>query len=242
MRVITHGLYSMTGRDAAKAFLAAIAITLSAMAPSRAESTQVGTALVLLIDVSGSIDSTEYDLQKEGVARAFRDPAVVKAVWNQPFGRMAVTVVEWSDSAKVVIPWTMIEDEASAHRLAGMFDDVIRTSRGSTALGAALAFAIDLFGSCGCEATRRVIDVSGDGTNNSGPLPPAAARDLAVAAGIVVNGLPITGDGSDVGLYEHYEREVKGGDGAFILEANGFEDFARAMRQKLVLEIAFAFP
>ncbi len=225
-----------------KALLAAIAVTLCTMMPARAESTQVGTALVLLIDVSGSIDSDEYTLQKQGVARAFRDPAVVKAVWNQPFGRMAVTVVEWSDSVKVVIPWTMVEDEASAHRLASMFDDVIRTSRGATALGTAVAFAIDLFESCGCQAARRVIDVSGDGLNNSGALSAAAARDLAVAAGIVVNGLPITGDGSDAGLYEHYEREVKGGDGAFIIEANGFEDFARAMRQKLVLEIAFAIP
>lgn len=225
-----------------RAFLAAIAVTLCTMGPARAESAQVGTALVLLIDVSGSIDSDEYALQKEGIARAFRDPAVVKAVWNQPFGRMAVTVVEWSDSAKVVIPWTMVEDEPSAHRLANMFDDVIRTSRGSTALGGAVAFAIDLFESCDCQAARRVIDVSGDGLNNSGPLPAAAARDLAVAAGIVINGLPITGDGSDAGLYEHYEHEVKGGDGSFILEANGFEDFARAMRQKLVLEIAYAIP
>jgi hypothetical protein len=225
-----------------RAFLAAIAVTLCTMAPARAESVQVGTALVLLIDVSGSIDSEEYALQKEGVARAFRDPAVVKAVWNQPFGRMAVTVVEWSDSANVVIPWTMVEDESSAHRLAGMFDDVIRTSRGATALGGAVAFAIGLFDSCDCQAVRRVIDVSGDGLNNSGPLAAAAARDIAVAAGIVVNGLPITGDGSDVGLYEHYEQEVKGGDGAFVVEANGFEDFARAMRQKLVLEIAYALP
>jgi Protein of unknown function (DUF1194) len=225
-----------------RAFLAAIAVALCAMAPVRAESVQVGTALVLLIDVSGSIDSDEYALQKEGIARAFRDPAVVKAVWNQPFGRMVVTVVEWSDSVKVVIPWTMVEDESSVHRLAGMFDDVVRTSRGATALGGAVAFAIDLFDSCGCQAVRRVIDVSGDGLNNSGPLSAAAARDLAVAAGIVVNGLPITGDGSDAGLYEHYEREVKGGDGAFIVEANGFEDFARAMRQKLVLEIAYAIP
>ena len=225
-----------------RAFLVAIAVTLCAMAPARAEPAQVGTALVLLIDVSGSIDSDENALEKQGIARAFRDPAVVKAIWNQPFGRMAVTVVEWSDSAKVVIPWTMVEDEGSTHRLANMFDDVIRTSRGATALGAAVAFAMDLFESCGCQAARRVIDVSGDGLNNSGTLPAAAARDLAVAAGIVVNGLPITGDGSDAGLYEHYEREVKGGDGAFIVEANGFEDFARAMRQKLVLEIAYAIP
>lgn len=220
--------------------LAAIVALICTVGLARAEPVPVGTALVILIDVSGSIDSDEYDLEKQGVATAFRDPAVVKAVWNQPFGRMAVTVVEWSDSAKVVVPWTVIEDEASSHRLAAMLDGVVRTSRGSTALGTAIAFASDLFAACGCEPMRRVVDVSGDGLNNSGSLAAAAARDLAVMQGVVVNGLPITGEGSDSGLYEHYETEVKGGEGAFVIEANGFEDFARAIRHKLVLEIATA--
>jgi Protein of unknown function (DUF1194) len=223
-------------------FLAAIVAVLCTMGVARAEPAQVGTALVLLIDVSGSIDNTEYDLQKEGVATAFRDPAVVKAIWNQPYGRMAVAVVEWSDSATAVIPWTIVEDEASSAQFAAMMDDVARTSRGSTALGSAIAFAIDLFDSCGCDAARRVIDVSGDGVNNSGALSSSAGRNLAVERGVVINGLPITGDGSDAGLYEHYDTEVKGGQGAFIIEAKGFEDFARAIRQKLVLEIAYALP
>jgi hypothetical protein len=223
-------------------FLAAIVAVLCTMGVARAQPAQVGTALVLLIDVSGSIDNTEYDLQKEGVATAFRDPAVVKAIWNQPFGRMAVAVVEWSDNATVVIPWTIIEDDAGSARFASLVAGIDRTSRGSTALGSAIAFAIDLFDSCGCEAARRVIDVSGDGVNNSGALSSAAGRDLAVERGVVVNGLPITGDGSDVGLYEHYDSEVKGGQGAFIVEAKGFDDFARAIRQKLVLEIAYALP
>jgi len=223
-------------------FLAAIVAVLCTMGVARAQPAQVGTALVLLIDVSGSIDNTEYELQKDGVATAFRDPAVVKAIWNQPFGRMAVAVVEWSDNATVVIPWTIIEDDAGSARFASLVAGIDRTSRGSTALGSAIAFAIDLFDSCGCEAARRVIDVSGDGVNNSGALSSAAGRDLAVERGVVVNGLPITGDGSDVGLYEHYDSEVKGGQGAFIVEAKGFDDFARAIRQKLVLEIAYALP
>lgn len=220
--------------------LAAIAFMLCTAGAGRAEPAQVGTALVLLVDVSGSIDNTEYDLQKNGIARAFRDPAVVKAIWNQPFGRMAIAVVEWSDTAIVVLPWTMIEDEGTSQVVATMIDSVVRTSRGSTALGTALAFAVELFGSCGCEAARRVIDVSGDGLNNSGALDASTGRDLALARGIVVNGLPITGDGSDLGLYEHYDAEVKGGQGSFVIAANGFEDFARAIRQKLVLEIAYA--
>jgi hypothetical protein len=220
--------------------LAAIIVMLCTVGTVRAESPPVGTALVLLIDVSGSIDNTEYDLQKNGIAGAFRDPAVVKAIWNQPYGRMMVAVVEWSDTASVVLPWTVVENEDTSRRLASQIDRIERTSRGSTALGTAIAFAVDLFETCGCEAARRVIDVSGDGVNNSGAITSSAGRDLALQRGIVVNGLPITGDGSDVGLYEHYDSEVKGGQGAFIIEANGFEDFARALRQKLVLEIASA--
>jgi hypothetical protein len=220
--------------------LAAIIVMLCTVGTVRAESPPVGTALVLLIDVSGSIDNTEYDLQKNGIAGAFRDPAVVKAIWNQPYGRMMVAVVEWSDTASVVLPWTVVENEDTSRRLASQIDRIERTSRGSTALGTAIAFAVDLFETCGCEAARRVIDVSGDGVNNSGAITSSAGRDLALQRGIVVNGLPITGDGSDVGLYQHYDSEVKGGQGAFIIEANGFEDFARALRQKLVLEIASA--
>jgi hypothetical protein len=220
--------------------LAAIIVILCAVGTVKAESPPVGTALVLLIDVSGSIDNTEYDLQKNGIAGAFRDPAVVKAIWNQPYGRMMVAVVEWSDTASVVLPWTVVENEDTSRRLASQIDRIERTSRGSTALGTAIAFAVDLFETCGCEAARRVIDVSGDGVNNSGAITSSAGRDLALQRGIVVNGLPITGDGSDVGLYQHYDSEVKGGQGAFIIEANGFEDFARALRQKLVLEIASA--
>jgi hypothetical protein len=223
-----------------KRLLAAVIVMLCTVGTVRAESPPVGTALILLIDVSGSIDNTEYDLQKNGIANAFRDPAVVKAIWNQPFGRMAVALVEWSDSATVVVPWTVIEGEDASRGFAAMIDRIERSSRGSTALGTAVAFAVNLFESCGCEAGRRVIDVSGDGLNNSGALTASAGRELALQRDIVVNGLPITGDGSDLGLFEHYENEVKGGQGSFIIEARGFEDFARAIRQKLVMEIADA--
>lgn len=222
--------------------LAAVIVMLCTVGAARAEQEQVGTALILLIDVSGSVDNTRYTLQKDGIASAFRDPAVVKAIWSQPYGRMKVALVEWSDASTVVVPWTVIEDEGSAMRFASMVDHIERASRGSTALGTAVAFAVDLFETCGCEAARRVIDVSGDGVNNSGALTSSAGRDIALQRGIIVNGLPITGEGSDVGLYEHYDSEVKGGQGAFIVEAKGFEDFARAMRQKLVLEIAFDLP
>lgn len=221
--------------------LAAIAALLLLFGAARAE-TPCGTALVLLVDVSGSVDAEEYALQRDGIARAFMDPAVAKAIWNQPFGKMAVTLVEWSDGQRVVVPWMILDGETSALAFAGMVASVQRSSNGSTALGEAIAFGAALFDSCPCEAARRVIDVSGDGTNNSGSISPDIARDAAVANGITINGLPITGDGSDVGLLEHYEEQVKGGEGAFVIEASGFEDFARAIRQKLVLEIAMSSP
>src|SRR5690348_5571035 len=151
-----------------KRLLNAIIVVLCTIGVARAEPAQVGTALILLVDVSGSIDNTEYALQKDGIAGAFRDPGVVKAIWNQPYGRLMVAVVEWSDAATVVLPWTVIEDEGSSMRFASMVDHIERASRGSTALGSAIAFAVDLFETCGCEAARRVIDVSGDGVNNSG--------------------------------------------------------------------------
>jgi hypothetical protein len=217
-------------------FLAVLTVLACLTGPARA--TEVGTALVLLVDVSGSVDRAEYELQRAGIAAAFRDPSVARAIWNQPFGRMAVTYVEWSDSAQVVIPWQVLETSEDAVAFAGLVEAATRTSNGSTALGAALAYATGLFEACGCRAERRVIDVSGDGTNNSGGFSAGLARDQAVAAGITVNGLPITGDGSDLGLYEHYQSEVRGGEGAFVLEADGFADFQRAIRQKLVREIA----
>jgi hypothetical protein len=220
--------------------LAALLALLVFAQPARA--VDVGTALVLLVDVSGSVDDGEYALQRDGIAQAFIDPKVVKAIWNQPFGRMMVTVVEWSDTARQVVPWTLIDGADSAAAFAGLVAATSRSSRGSTALGEALVFAGGLLPACGCAAQRRVIDVSGDGVNNAGAVAPTAARDLLVSDGAVINGLPITGDGSDLGLLAHYEQEVKGGDGAFVIEANGFEDFARALRQKLVLEIALFRP
>ena len=138
-----------------KRFVAAVIVMLCTVGAARAESPPVGTALVLLIDVSGSIDNTEYDLQKNGIAAAFRDPAVVRAIWNQPYGRMAVAVVEWSDTATVVLPWTTLEDEASSRRFADLVHRIERTSRGSTALGTAVTFAVELFETCHCAAARR---------------------------------------------------------------------------------------
>lgn len=222
--------------------LTVLAVAFAALliaAPARAEESGVGTALVLLVDVSGSVDDKEYALQRDGIARAFRDPAVVKAIWNQPYGTMAVTAVEWSDTQRVVVPWMLVSDAASAERFARAVAAVTRTSAGGTHIGDAIIFALELRDSCGCAAARFVFDISGDGRSNGGRVSVDAAREIAIGAGVTINGLPIVDD-TEPDLATHYREHVAGGVGSFVIEANGFEDFARAIRQKLVLEIADA--
>ncbi|HEX6977971.1 MAG TPA: DUF1194 domain-containing protein [Alphaproteobacteria bacterium] len=221
--------------------LATAVIALTSAGTARSEQTPVGTALVLLADVSASIDAGEYDLQRKGIEAAFRDPAVIKAIWNQPFGAMAVTLVEWSSSQAVIIPWTIIHDETSALAFADAVSRAQRSSLGATHIGDAVEYAMSVLDACPCQPARRVIDVSGDGITNGGRRTADEARDMAVALGVTVNGLPIR-DPAEGDVRTHYEEHVIGGLGSFVAEANGFDDFARALRHKLVLEIADAGP
>jgi hypothetical protein len=196
----------------------------------------VGVALVLLVDVSGSIDDAEYALQKDGIVEAFRHPQIHRAITMQAHSAIAVTLVMWSDSQVVVVPWTVIDGEASAIAFAVDVDRVRRPSAAGTHLGDALAFGIALLTACPCRPERRAIDVSGDGRGNGGAIDPSLARDDAIAAGIVINGLPIAG--SEAGIVEYYRDEVVGESGGFIIEASGFENVAGAMLAKLRREVA----
>jgi len=214
-----------------------LAVPLSAGAGE----TPVGTALVLLSDVSGSIDANEYGLQRAGIEKAFRDPGVVKAIMAQPYGVLAVTLIEWSSTQQVVVPWTIVHDEATANRFADAVARAQRTSEGATFIGDAITAGLAALKSCPCRPARRVIDVSGDGQSNGGRVPVDEARDEAVAWGATVNGLAIP-DPLEANLVEHYRDHVMGGVGSFVTEAAGFDDFARALRRKLMLEIADARP
>lgn len=205
----------------------------------RADQPAVGTALVLLVDVSGSIDDDEYALQRQGIAQAFRDPAVVRAIWNQPYGAMAITIIEWSSTQVIVLPWVIVNDAGSAEAFASTASTIKRSSSGGTYIGDALVFALAAFDSCPCTPSRRVIDISGDGASNGGRIGVEHARDTAVEAGVTINGLPIR-DPTEANVVDHYREHVIGGMGSFVAEANGFADFARALRHKLVLEIADA--
>lgn len=217
--------------------------------PVRAE-IAVDLELVLAIDVSGSIDSTEAFLQREGYIQALTSPEVVRAATAGPLGRIAVSYVEWAGSRHVrtVVDWQLIDGPEAAQRVADMVFDADLFPGQRTAISNAILYALPLFRDNGFAGTRRVIDISGDGPNNDG-LPVLVAREAAAAAGVSVNGLAILND--RVGPYGYptlqdldvyYEECVIVGQGAFVLVADGFSDFSRAIRRKLVLEIAGLTP
>jgi hypothetical protein len=144
--------------------------------------------------------------------------------------------MEWSDGHTVVVPWTILRNRADAQALARRIAEAPRSPGISTELSLALLAAADLLDTCRCEAQRRIIDLSGDGPNN-GPISTSIARDEVVARGIQVNGLPIVTP-AEPDLARWYGANVVGGEGGFMIVANGFEDFARAMRRKFLLEVA----
>ncbi len=197
----------------------------------------VDLALVLAVDGSSSVDEREFRLQMRGYAEAFRNPRVIHAATTGASRRIAVTLVQWSNlhDQRQVVGWTVIEDEASALRLAGAIAAAPRdVPAASTSISGAIDFSVRLLGDAPYAPARRVIDLSGDGLNNMG-RPPTAARDAAVAAGIVVNGLAITTDVPALDLY--YEDNVIGGSGAFALAIDSFERFPEAILKKLLREI-----
>jgi len=191
-------------------------------------------ALVLLVDVSGSVSPDRYELQHTGVAQALTDPHVQHVLLSQP-GGMAITVIEWSDRRHVVVPWHMVQSADDVSAVAETLRGAQRSMTGSTAMGDAMAEGVATFGRAPCEPVRKVIDVSGDGRNNDGSVAPDDVRVRAHAQGITVNGLPIRGDEPDVADY--YRNHVVTEDG-FVIEAKSFDDFAVAIRYKLLMEIS----
>ncbi len=212
----------------------------------RAE-TFVDLELVIAVDVSRSVDEGEAHLQRQGYVTAFRDPEVHNAIRSGMLRRIAVGYLEWAGPGhrKIISDWFLITDAESAEKFAHMLGQGVPSSATRTAISGAIDFGLAWFDGNGFEGTRRVIDISGDGPNNDGTLV-TAARDKAVAAGAIVNGLPILDDGGggfytsynipDLDLY--YRDCVIGGPGSFIEVAANFKDFARAIRRKLILEIA----
>jgi hypothetical protein len=215
--------------------LAALLLALPARAADAPPA--VDLALVLAVDVSESVNDERYELQHEGIARAFESAQLAEAVGARPAGAIEVLVLEWSDRDKqvVTVDWTRVSDAASATSFAAQVRATQRSSNGVTAIGDALLAARAAFDRAPSPADRRVIDLSGDGMANMGP-PPAGVRDALVAEGITINGLAILAE--EPWLDGYYDQNVIGGPGAFLVVAETFDAFENAILNKLLGEIA----
>lgn len=222
--------------------LLAAALLGAVLAGPRAAQAQraVDLELLLAVDASSSVDRVEFDLQMQGIARAFRHPDVVAALRAAGDRGIAVALMQWSGSTRqaMAVPWTWVGDDASALAFADAVDSVPRlVISGGTAIGTALTRATaELLGNA-FQGQRRVIDLSGDGRANMG-LRPSLARDRAVARGITINALAILNE--EWALDRYYLERVIGGTGAFIMTAETYESFAQAIKRKLIQEIAGA--
>ncbi len=220
-----------------------------AIAGSTARAEDVDVALVLVTDVSRSIDDSEYKLEKDGYTTAFNNQRVLEAIQGGPTGKIAIAYVEFASSFEIrtVLDWTIIHDQASARGFTEQLAAAPRSFWGRTSISAGIDQAVQLLAETGPNAARHVIDVCGDGTNNAG-REVADARDDALKAGITINGLAIINDHPVSWTYAHvqppgglanyYRENVTGGPGSFVLEIHDFATFGEAITRKLVNEIA----
>jgi hypothetical protein len=228
-------------------FACLFALLLGVSGAARAET--IDLLLALVTDVSRSVDDQEFQLQKQGYLTAFTNPQVIAAIRGGTLGSIAVAYIEFASAheVKTVVDWTLIADAASARAFAEQVVAEPRSFWGRTAISSGIDHAVHLMAESGHEATRRVIDVCGDGTNNAG-REISVARDDAVRAGITINGLAIINDHPvswtfahvqpPGGLTKYYEENVTGGVGSFVLEIHDFKTFGDALTRKLISEIA----
>ena len=222
---------------------------LSLINVAHAADPSVDVALVLLSDVSRSIDDSEFRLEKQGYAAAFQDKRVLDAIASGPAGAIAVAYVEFAgaDEVRTVLDWHIVRSAADAQALASEIEETPRSAWGRTSISAGLDHSAALLEQAPVHATRRVIDVAGDGTNNSG-RDIQAARDDALAKGITINGIAIINENPANLAYAHvqpagglpawYQANVTGGPGSFVLEVHNFQTFRDAMVRKLLSEVA----
>ncbi|WP_187429896.1 hypothetical protein ROLI_018240 [Roseobacter fucihabitans] len=218
---------------------------LGATGPAMAQDVEVDVELFLAVDVSRSMSPAELEIQRRGYAEALTSAQVAAAIDNGLLGRIAITYVEWAGehAQRVIVPWTLMQTpkdaEAIAQKITARFDEGLRR----TSISGALLFAKNDFSTNGFKGLRRVIDVSGDGPNNQG-RPVTRVRDAALEQGFVINGLPLMTQDAlsniwgipDLDLY--YQHCVIGGPGSFVIPVLAWDQFADAVKRKLVLEIA----
>jgi hypothetical protein len=220
-------------------------LALLLLAAPAAARDPVDVALVLAADASGSITAEEFALQKDGIVAALTDARALAAIRSGVVGRIAVAYVEWGSpgAAATVVNWSMVGTAAEAEKFAAALLSAPRSRQSYNAIGDAIDHSAALLDNCPCEPTRRVIDISGDNRDMRSLRPAPAARDAAVADGIVVNALAVIEDARRAPdgrpwLVAYFESEVIGGPGAFVEAAESRADFVRAMRRKIVREIS----
>jgi hypothetical protein len=226
-----------------------VLLALLSTAPTARAAEQVDLLLVLAADVSRSVDMRKFQLQREGYAAAIADQRVIEAISSGRHRRIAMCFVEWSgvSAQKLVIDWTLIDGPDAARKFGDQLLELPRSFAERTSISGGIDFAMALLERAPFEAARRTIDVSGDGTNNSG-RDVTLARDDALAKGVTINGLVILSDrpmawnpehtNPPGGLEHYFRRYVIGGPGAFVIVAADFNSFGQAIIKKLIAEIA----
>jgi hypothetical protein len=214
---------------------------------------RVDLLLVLAADISRSVDEVKFQLQRSGYAAAFSDSRVIEAIRSGPNGRIAVAFVEWSGpfSQKIVIDWMVISDDKTARLFGDNIVEALRAFADSTSISAGIDFAMTQLDVAPYDARRRVIDVSGDGDNNSG-RDVTTARNEAIAKGVTINGLVLLTEPPSLsysdhtnphgGLANYYRNNVIGGPGAFVMVAENSNSFGYVLVKKLIAEIAKVVP
>jgi hypothetical protein len=232
--------------------LALLAASLTLCGAARAAE-QVDLLLVLASDVSRSVDTRKFQLQREGYASALSNPRVIEAIRSGPHGKIAICFVEWSGatSLKLVIDWTVVGDAASARKIGDQMLELPRSFADRTSISAGLEFSMAQLERAPYEAIRRTIDVAGDGTNNSG-RDVVSVRDEILAKGVTINGLVILSEtplpwnpehtNPAGGLDNYYRNNVTGGPGSFVMVAENHNSFGQAIVKKMIAEIAWVEP
>jgi hypothetical protein len=246
---IVAGLAVLTGAGLHGLAAPGAPIQLSQLAQRGATGIPVDVELVLAVDVSYSMDPDEQALQREGYVTALTSPEFLKALRNGIHGKVAITYVEWAGMhhREVIVPWRLIDSPEAADGFAADIARAPYRRASRTSISGALLIGAELFKSSGYRGIRRVIDVSGDGVNNNGPLVDLT-RDEVLAQGITINGLPILLRRSNTAWMDfgeldiYYEDCVIGGPGSFVIPIREREQFKEATRTKLVLEIAGLMP
>lgn len=226
-------------------------LAVAAVRAIAADEAQFDTALVVSVDVSNSVDDERYKLQIEGIAKALEDPGVIDAITGGPNGGILFQMVTWADRPSVILRSTPIRNKQDALAVAQRVRKLPQQGGEFTCMTRMLRQANDkIVPQISGKATRVVIDVSGDGPENCNPDEPIeTVRDELVASGVTINGLPIVDPAAEAeakvkgteGLEAWYTAHVKGGNGSFVLPAQGYDDFGRAIRQKFVIEISGPF-